>query len=42
MLAPKRHFHTTCVRREWFEIVPPDILPFLARAGRGEFVAKNA
>ncbi len=29
-------------RGEWFNIEPADILPFLVRAGRDGFVAKNA
>jgi hypothetical protein len=29
-------------RGEWFDIEPADILPFLVRAGRDGFVAKNA
>lgn len=38
----KRHFKATRVRGEWFDIEPADILPFLQRAGRDGFVAKNA
>ena len=38
----KRHFNATRVRGEWFDIEPADILPFLQRAGRDGFVAKNA
>jgi hypothetical protein len=38
----KRHFNAMRVRGEWFDIEPADILPFLQRAGRDGFVAKNA
>lgn len=38
----KRHFNSRSVRGEWFDIQPADILPFLVRAGRDGFVAKNA
>jgi hypothetical protein len=38
----KRHFDAARGRGEWFHIEPGDILPFLRRAGRDGFVAKNA
>ena len=38
----KKHFRARRPRGEWFNIEPADILPFLVRAGRKGFVAKNA
>jgi hypothetical protein len=38
----KRHFDAARVRGEWYDLEPAAILPFLIRAGRDGFVAKNA
>ena len=37
-----KHFGSTHVRGEWFDIQPGDSLTILKRAGRDGFVAKNA
>ena len=38
----KKHFGAARTRGEWFQIEPAEILPFLTRAGRHGFIAKNA